>query len=61
MRLVMLGAPGAGKGTQAEKISKRFDIPHVSTGDILRSEIKNGTEHGTQGKGICRKRKTGPG
>ena len=50
MRLVMLGAPGAGKGTQAEKISKKFGIPHVSTGDILRSEIKNETEHGLRAK-----------
>ena len=50
MRLVMLGAPGAGKGTQAEKISKKFCIPHVSTGDILRSEIKNETEYGLRAK-----------
>jgi len=46
----MLGAPGAGKGTQAEKISKKFDIPHVSTGDILRKEIKNKTELGLKAK-----------
>ncbi len=46
----MLGAPGAGKGTQAEKISKKFDIPHVSTGDILRKEIKNETELGLKAK-----------
>jgi adenylate kinase len=50
MRIVMLGAPGAGKGTQAEKISKKFDIPHVSTGDILRKEIKNETELGLKAK-----------
>lgn len=43
MRLVFLGAPGVGKGTQAKKIAKRFDIPHISTGDILRKEIKQGT------------------
>ena len=46
----MLGAPGAGKGTQAKKISKKFDIPHVSTGDILRKEIKNETELGLEAK-----------
>ena len=50
MRLVMLGAPGAGKGTQAAKISKKFGIPHVSTGDILRSEIKKETEYGIKAK-----------
>ncbi len=46
----MLGAPGAGKGTQAKKISKKFDIPHVSTGDILRKEIKNETGLGLKAK-----------
>jgi adenylate kinase len=50
MRIVMLGAPGAGKGTQAKKISKKFDIPHVSTGDILRKEIKDETELGLEAK-----------
>lgn len=50
MRLVMLGAPGAGKGTQAEKISKELGIPHVSTGDILRAEIKQGTEQGEKAR-----------
>ena len=50
MRLVMLGAPGAGKGTQAAKISEKYDIPHVSTGDILRSEIKKETEYGIKAK-----------
>ena len=50
MRLVMLGAPGAGKGSQAAKISKKFDIPHVSTGDILRSEIKKKTEYGIKAR-----------
>ena len=43
MRLVLLGHPGAGKGTQAENISKRFNIPHISTGNILRDEIKKDT------------------
>jgi adenylate kinase len=46
MRIILLGAPGAGKGTQAGKISRKFNIPHISTGDILRHEIKNGTELG---------------
>ena len=46
MRIVLLGAPGAGKGTQAKKISAKFGISHVSTGDILRSELKNNTELG---------------
>jgi adenylate kinase len=50
MRMVMLGAPGAGKGTQAEMISKELGIPHVSTGDILRAQIKDGTEHGKKAK-----------
>ncbi len=46
----MLGAPGAGKGTQAKKISKKFNIPHISTGDILRKEIKQETELGLEAK-----------
>ncbi|MCL4378013.1 MAG: adenylate kinase [Actinobacteria bacterium] len=46
MRLILLGAPGAGKGTQAKKISSKFNIPHVSTGDILRSEISSNSELG---------------
>jgi adenylate kinase len=43
MRLILLGAPGVGKGTQAKKIASRYDIAHVSTGDILRTEIGNGS------------------
>src|SRR4030042_4662688 len=43
MRLVLLGAPGAGKGTQAKKIVQKFKISHISTGNILRNEIKNDT------------------
>ncbi len=46
----MLGAPGAGKGTQAKMIADRYGIPHVSTGDIFRANIKNGTELGKQAK-----------
>ncbi len=50
MRLLIFGPPGAGKGTQAEFISKKFDIPHVSTGDIFRENIKNNTPLGAQAK-----------
>ncbi len=50
MRIILLGPPGAGKGTQAKAISKKFNIPHVSTGDILRSEIKKDTPLGNQAK-----------
>lgn len=48
MRIILLGAPGAGKGTQAKAISEEFNIPHVSTGDILRYEIKSGTRLGKE-------------
>lgn len=50
MKIVMLGAPGAGKGTQAKKIAAKYDIPHISTGDIFRANIKNGTELGNKAK-----------
>ena len=50
MNLIIMGAPGAGKGTQSENISAKFNIPAISTGDILRSAIKNGTELGLQAK-----------
>jgi adenylate kinase len=50
MRLVILGAPGAGKGTQAVKLSGKLQIPHISTGDIFRSNIKNETPLGKQAK-----------
>ena len=50
MKIVMLGAPGAGKGTQAKMIAEQYGIPHVSTGDIFRMNIKNGTELGKEAK-----------
>jgi len=50
MKIIMLGAPGAGKGTQAKKIAAKYNIPHISTGDIFRMNIKNGTELGTKAK-----------
>ena len=50
MKIVMLGAPGAGKGTQEKKIAERYRIPHISTGDIFRANMKEGTELGQQAK-----------
>jgi len=50
MRLILLGAPGAGKGTQAVILAERLNVPHISTGDIFRSNIKNGTELGKKAK-----------
>lgn len=50
MRIIMLGAPGAGKGTQAIKISKEYAVPHISTGDIFRANIKNETDLGKKAK-----------
>ena len=50
MKIIMLGAPGAGKGTQAKKIAAKYGIPHISTGDIFRANIKNGTELGKKAK-----------
>ncbi len=50
MKVIMLGAPGAGKGTQAKKIAEKYGIPHVSTGDIFRSNLKGGTELGKKAK-----------
>ncbi|WP_026496977.1 adenylate kinase [Butyrivibrio sp. WCD3002] len=50
MKIIMLGAPGAGKGTQAKMIAEKYKVPHVSTGDIFRANIKNGTELGKKAK-----------
>lgn len=50
MKIIMLGAPGAGKGTQAKRIAEKYNIPHISTGDIFRANIKNGTELGKKAK-----------
>ena len=52
MRLVMFGAPGSGKGTQAERLSKKYNIPQISTGDMFRAAIKAGTELGKQAKAL---------
>ena len=50
MKIIMLGAPGAGKGTQAKMIADKYGIPHISTGDIFCANIKNGTELGKKAK-----------
>jgi adenylate kinase len=52
MRLVLVGPPGAGKGTQAQFLAAHFSIPHISTGDIFRANLKTGTELGNQAKGF---------
>ena len=50
MKIIMLGAPGAGKGTQAKRIAAKYGIPHISTGDIFRANLKNETELGKKAK-----------
>ncbi len=55
MKIVLLGPPGAGKGTQAEQISSRYNIPHISTGDIFRKNISEKTELGVEAKGYMDK------
>ena len=51
LNIVIFGAPGSGKGTQSERIVEKFGINHISTGDVLRAEIKKGTELGKTAKG----------
>ena len=51
LNIVIFGAPGSGKGTQSERIVEKYGINHISTGDVLRAEIKNGTERGKTAKG----------
>jgi len=55
MRLVMIGAPGAGKGTQADRLAERLAIPHVSTGDLFRAHLAQGTELGQLAQGFMRR------
>ena len=52
MQLLLMGPPGAGKGTQAAELVKKFDIPHISTGDMFRAAVKEGTELGKQAKAV---------
>ena len=60
MKLILLGAPGAGKGTQAEKICEKLHIPTISTGNIIRAALKNGTEMGLKAKAYMEAGQLGP-
>ena len=55
MKIIMVGAPGAGKGTQAKRIAEKYGIPHISTGDIFRANLKEGTELGLKAKAFMDK------
>ena len=55
MRIILLGPPGAGKGTQSKKLAEKLDLPHISTGDILRKNVKEGTVLGTEAKDYMEK------
>jgi len=55
MRIIMLGPPGAGKGTQAVRLAKRLNLPHISSGDILREAVKKGTPLGKQAEGFMKR------
>ena len=59
LRAVLLGPPGAGKGTQAAKVIEKYNVPHISTGDIFRANIKEGTELGKKAKGYMDEGKEG--
>ncbi|MDQ1741796.1 MAG: adenylate kinase [Pseudonocardiales bacterium] len=50
-RVMLLGAPGSGKGTQGERLARRLDVPHISSGDLLRAEVRDGTALGTTARG----------
>lgn len=54
MRIILVGPPGAGKGTQAAALTKRLSVPHISTGDMLRAAVREGTELGTRADGYMR-------
>lgn len=55
LNIVIFGAPGSGKGTQSENLIKKYNLAHISTGDVLRAEMKNGTELGKLAEDIFRK------
>ena len=60
LNVILLGAPGAGKGTQAERIVAGFELPHISTGDMLRAAVAEGTELGLDGQEVHGRRRAGP-